>query len=388
MSKKKKIFVGIAAVAAVLIALAAVFAILSQPTPEPTEEPRVASKGYFTHEVEADEAQVFPLTGLPVFVDPELSDDEQEAALAWYMGARPLCVKIENSRESRPQFGISRADVVYESISEGGITRFNCIFQSTLPEDVGPVRSARNSDISIVPQYQGIMIYSGANPVVMYQMGIAGLPVLTEGASGFHRVDFMSAPHNLFYYLPGGYADAGGMGIPMILSDPPTFEFLPTSGGSHGVGGAPTGATTSSSDAAAQAANPPAAPVSKLVVPFSDFFSAEWTWTGEGSDGRWMRFMDGPTIDGIDEEQIGATNVVVLWAPHTPDAAGGTTWEIALNGSGRASIFTQGGRIDGNWHTDGTTPPRFYDDNGAAIRLTPGNTWFQVLMPGMDISAR
>jgi hypothetical protein len=78
--------------------------------------------------------------------------------------------------------------------------------------------------------------------------------------------------------------------------------------------------------------------------------------------------------------------VVALWAPYTPDAAGGTTWEINLSGSGRASIFTQGGRIEGTWQTDGSTPPRFKDANGASIYLSPGNTWFQVMPPEIDVT--
>lgn len=50
-------------------------------------------------------------------------------------------------------------DVVYETIAEGGITRFNCIFQSNVPSEVGPVRSARLSDTHIVPQYNTMLFF-------------------------------------------------------------------------------------------------------------------------------------------------------------------------------------------------------------------------------------
>jgi len=163
------------------------------------------------------------------------------------------------------------------------------------------------------------------------------------------------------------------MELPGILSDPPTFNFLPLS---------------DSPNANAQAdLNPPADPVKHIKVPFSDHFVAEWEWTGEGANGRWMRSMDGPTLDGIDDTQVSAVNVVVLCANHLPDPVGGTTWEINLAGSGRGSVFTQGGRIDGDWYSDGLNPPRFTADNGQAIRLTPGNTWFQVVPPGVNISS-
>jgi len=85
--------------------------VVETPAPEP--------------EVVAEEPAplVYPLTGLPV------PDEDESLTLN-----RPLSVKIENSPEARPQLGIARADVVYESVTEGGITRFNCIFQSDIPE--------------------------------------------------------------------------------------------------------------------------------------------------------------------------------------------------------------------------------------------------------------
>ena len=70
----------------------------------------------------------WPLTGL-------------EAPSAEAITQRVVSVKIENSAEARPQTNLQLADVVYESVTEGGITRFNAIFHSQAPEVVGPVRS-------------------------------------------------------------------------------------------------------------------------------------------------------------------------------------------------------------------------------------------------------
>jgi len=216
------------------------------------------------------------------------------------------------------------------------------------------------------------------------------LQIITEGASGFHRVDYRFAPHNLFYWLSAGYGDAQWYGFATALDNPPTLEFLEFTAQTNAT--VETNQSLKSRAASSTASspaltNPPAVSVSQLVVPFSEFSVAQWQWTGSGSDGCWLRSMDGPTIDALDNAQIRATNVVVLWASHTPDASGGTTWEINLNGSGRASVFTQGGRIDGTWQTNGSTPPRFQANNGEVIYLTPGNTWFQVLPPEIDVSA-
>ena len=85
----------------------------------------------------------WPLTGL-------------EAPSAEAVTQRVVSVKIENSPEARPQTNLQLADVVYESVTEGGITRFNAIFHSQSPDLIGPVRSARLSDTYIVPQYHAL----------------------------------------------------------------------------------------------------------------------------------------------------------------------------------------------------------------------------------------
>ncbi|MDR2458086.1 MAG: DUF3048 domain-containing protein, partial [Clostridiales Family XIII bacterium] len=79
---------------------------------------------------------------------------------------RPISVKVENSPEARPQAGFNSADIIYETMVEGGETRFNMIFQSNFPERIGPVRSARLSDRYILPWYNGMLIYSGSNQEV------------------------------------------------------------------------------------------------------------------------------------------------------------------------------------------------------------------------------
>jgi len=372
MTQKKKLIIGIVAGIAVLAALLVVLVVLTQQSEAvPLVEAHPYDKGMVEPVVEPEpepDYSTWPLTGLPVILDSSVAEAQQEEVSFALTHRSPLCVKIENSYDARPQSGLSQADVVYETLAEGGITRFNCIFQSYIPGEVGPVRSARNSDISIVPQYQGILFYSGANPIVLHQLATAWVPKLTEGAGGFYRVNFRYAPHNLYYDLTWGWGDAEWIGIETVTENPSTLEFL---------------------DLSKPNTNPKSVPVSGLIVPFSDGFIGEWEWVGEGASGRWMRSMDGKSYDANTNEQVGATNVVVMWTPHWPDAGEGITWEMSLNGSGRACIFTQGGRIDGTWETEHSyTPPRFFDDNGEEIRLTPGNTWFQVLPPDRDISTR
>ena len=92
--------------------------------------------------------RVAALTGLP---DPTAVTKRRSA----------LTIKIDNTPEAHPQYGINEADVVYEEIVEGGITRLAAIFNSNLPTKVGPVRSVRRTDREIVFPIGGIFAFSG-----------------------------------------------------------------------------------------------------------------------------------------------------------------------------------------------------------------------------------
>jgi hypothetical protein len=318
-----------------------------------------------------------------------------KAAVEQAVHNRPICVKIENSPEARPQMGITGADVVYETLTEGGISRFNCIYQSSLPTDVGPVRSARNSDITIVPEYQGLLFFSGANDLVLSQVAAAGLPNMVHGnaADLYYRVDYRAAPHNLYLKLQGAYDAAKANGHTVTVDEPPLLMFrdvekdanATASGTSASGSGSGSGSAT---DMAKANGTSTATPANHVSIPFSDYYVAQWQWSPEANDGKgaWLRSMDGPSTDEATGEQVLAQNVVVMWANYVPDNAGGSTLEVSIKGQERASLFLDGIRVDGTWKTDGTTPPRFYDSNNNEILLMPGKTWFQVVQLDTEIA--
>jgi len=298
------------------------------------------------------EIVVWPLTGLPI----SETDD---------IHRRPLSIKIENTPEARPQLGISHADVVYESITEGGITRFNCIFHSDIPVEVGPVRSARNSDISIVPQYQAMLFYSGANSTVNREIANAGISNMSDSAaySLYHRVNYRYAPHNLYLYLDDVFTVANSKGFDITVEDPPSLLFGPS-------------IHTSAVDAR------------KITVPLSYSYTAIWDY-GEEAD-TYQRSMGGSkTTDAENSQIISVSNLVILWVPHTLGviANGSQTLNIDLTTSGAASIFVGGKRIDGTWQGSSNTPPRFRDADGNEILLTPGKTWIEVANTNITVSA-
>jgi hypothetical protein len=280
---------------------------------------------------------------------------------------RPLSVKIENSPVARPQTGLSSADVVYESVAEGGITRFNAIFQSQMPKVLGPVRSARLSDLWIVPQYHALFVFSGASYQVNKEVRSARLPNLSQDAgvsNPYYRSSARAAPHNLYLNTSRAYAEAARRGMP-VTDDVPRLQFSPR--------------------IAAQATT-----ITVVSIPFSYANKVVWTYRPESK--KYLRVNDGKRhMDDANGKQIAASNVVVLWARYlsaSRDKLGSTTYDINLGGSGRASVFRNGERFDGTWTADNTAPPRFTAANGTPIKLAPGNTWFQVIPLNVSITMK
>jgi hypothetical protein len=358
-SARKKLLLisgGIVLAAIVVAATVAVFALTRPAPPEPLapEEPMAIDDGPVVMPAPEPERIVFPLTGL-------------EAADKAATLSRTLSVKIENTPMARPQTGISSADVVYETVTEGGITRFNCLFQSKVPEEVGPVRSARLSDLSIVPEYNALFFFSGANSYVNSQIKAAELSNMSHGkaSSLYHRVGYREAPHNLYLSLAQSYGLATEKGFATTVEKPRGLEF--SYDGTEGIN--PAWATAPS------AAN--------ITLTFSYSYVAEWAW--DAGRGVYLRSMDGPNIDAATDEQIAATNLVVLRTSYV-DAPDDKTLFLSLKGKGEATLFLGGKRLEGTWESDGTTPPRFKDATGAPILLIPGTTWFQVMDPSWDMT--
>ena len=300
------------------------------------------------------EPAVWPLTGKP-------APDSASTA------KRPLSVKIENSPSARPQTGLNEADVVYETIAEGGITRFNCVFQSNGISKVGPVRSARLSDLWIVPQYRALFFFSGASDSVNRAVRRAKLPDLSQDAGvsyPYSRSSQRAAPHNLYLDTKKAYEEAVKRHM-AILADVPRLQFL-------------TGSI---------AATPV---VSSIYLPFSPANNVRWTYAP--STRVYLRANNGKKhVDAATGKQVAARNVVVMWVKYAPashDKLGSVTYDVSLGGSGRASVFRDGQRFDGTWAATRSMPPHFKDASGQAIRLAPGNTWFQVIPLSVNISMR
>jgi hypothetical protein len=285
---------------------------------------------------------------------------------------RPFAVKVENSPASRPQSGLSRADMVFEHLAEGGITRFTAIFLCQEAQAIGPVRSARLIDLELVPMFDAIFAHVGASAPIMDKIAQSEVAKsdLDEyrNAPGFHRITERKAPYNA-YTSTGELRDAAKQRDLLKEVKLTGLAFADTP---------PTGGT----------------PAKRLLIPYRKGLSdAEYQY--EAASGKYRRFVAGePLVDAVSGETIVAANVIVLYASHTEtdiieDTLGSRSVQIDLKGKGRAVIFRDGQQYEAVWvRTESGQMIRYLDLQGAAFSLKPGNIWVEVVPPELAIEAQ
>ena len=292
-----------------------------------------------------------PLTGLPVG-DPAI------------LGRPAVIVKVDNVEpKARPQAGIGQADVVYEERVEGSVTRLLAVFHSEDAAPVGPVRSARTSDIGIFsPLGRPYFAWSGANPTFAQRIRSANVvDVGYDAQTGQYRRDRgRPAPSNL---MLGSTADLRG--IPADGQTPPPGLF--------------TYRAPDQQPAGLQ----PASGVRVTYGSLAGSAPVDYVWNGQG----WARSQNGSPHVDAGGAQIAPANVIIQFVDYrgsdVSDQFGTPIPEAQLVGEGEAWILTAGGLITGRWvkpALDNVTS--YLDAAGQPIPLTPGKTWVALPMPG------
>ena len=288
----------------------------------------------------------YPLTGRPV-------TDPAKAA----RGA--VAVKIDNIVDARPQAGITTADVVYEEFTEG-ITRFIVVFQSNDASVVGPVRSVRPADPTIITPLGGVLGFSGGSPAAVAIAAASPLTLVQENDTAvMYRRPGRVAPHNLYTSTDGLFSRLpAGVGRPR--------PFAPFLSGGQSFGGAG------------------AQPVSHLSVVPAPFVTADYDW--DAASGTWLRSTDGrPHL--LEDGRIAPTNVIVQFTPYSIFIEDEKVMYPEVLGTGDAWIFSSGQMVQGTWSKpDANSVTTYTDSTGAPIRLAPGQTWVHLVAPGSTVT--
>ncbi|CAL9644038.1 Putative lipoprotein YerB [Streptomyces sp. enrichment culture] len=264
-------------------------------------------------------------------------------------GPSVLAVKIDNAPAARPHTGLDAADVVYVEQVEGGLSRLVAVYATRLPESVGPVRSARESDLELLRQFdRPVLAFSGAQGRLLPLIDRAPLEGVTPESSSdvYVRGTDRSAPHNLYLR-------------PERLLDGPPGRAALTTGFRFG--------------------RPPAGgePEDAFTVRYP---AARTTFTWSDADGRWLVSLDGVPATTAEGDRLAPATVVVQYVTVRPsgyrDFLGNNTPYTETVGSGEATVLRGGRAYEARWSRpaaeDGTS---FTTADGEPMTFAHGQVW-------------
>lgn len=270
--------------------------------------------------------------------------------------ARPaLSGKIDNHPSAKPQVGLDEADIVFEELVEGGMTRYIAVWHSSLPAEIGPVRSVRPMDPEIISPFGGVFAYSGGQVRFIQMMQAAPVYNAIHGQpdteSTFYRTSAKVAPHNVLVKAPELIDQHLDRAAP-----PKMFDYA---------------ASLEQSTAVAEGRG-----LAAFDARFSGFSSPSWEW--DGTQNKFLRFQTNGAADSASSgNQIDATNVIVLFVEIVVIQDIPTTLLVS---QGKGWVATGGSITEVNWIKASPEAPIVLSTlSGDPVLLGKGNTWLELL---------
>ncbi|PKR76684.1 DUF3048 domain-containing protein [Halalkalibacillus sediminis] len=327
---------------------------------EPEEETEETEEAEETDET-SDETETEEEPQEPEFTYP-LTGEEAEQEVT----NRAIAVQINNHSKARPQTGLIHADMVYEFLAEGPITRLVGIFHSTIPEMVGPVRSARYYYMDTAKAHDAIYVYHGAANFIEedlrngYVDNLNGM-YYDNDQFLFKRESFRQAPHNSYTFLENVYDMASRNNIE-TEREYESYGFY-----NESELGSISGDTAN-----------------RVNVRY--FSEEQVTYEYDENEGAYTRYSDGQMSRDLNtEEPIQVENILIFETGHQVIDDVGRR-EVDLTSGGNGYLIQQGVVKEVEWrNVDGLMKP-FTD--GTEAKLVPGQTWINVIpgSPGLTES--
>jgi len=294
--------------------------------------------------LENNYSAVSPFTGLPITQN-------------YYQ--RAVAASIENSPAARPQSGLGEAEIVYEFMLEGGITRFLAIYWPEIPVKIGPIRSARPALIKTAQSYDALFLHAGASPHGFALLAVNDISHLDQiyKSQYYWRSSKRNAPHNLYTGKKplNNYIES--------LSEKEyqaQFKFL----------------TASVASDFEKAEN----------ISIDYWGSYEVLYEYNRLENNYLRFLNNKDNPHLVEsgEQLKAKNIIIQYAiTSTKDSEG--RQDIDLKSGGKMQLFRDGLVITGSWENNNGEIV-YLDADGNRIEINPGQTWIQVVPNGTAIT--
>ena len=276
------------------------------------------------------------------------------AESAELLDRRVVAVKIDNHQRARPQSGLQEADAVIELLVEGGFSRFIALFHDNESAYVGPVRSMRPTDSTLVAAFDGTLVVSGGQSWVRALAVDRGVPFFIETSYSLFRIGSRFAPHNLYgdTELMRQHSDELGFGDEF---GNPLYEV-------------------------AEWETIPGAPATEITIDWAGGHVVTWRYE-EGEYRRWEgssehRWVD---IDGNSEQISADVLVILVGTSYTAFGGGKSLPATETTGSGQAHIFHDGRILSGTWarasNDDSFT---LTATDGTEMTVPPGYPWISV----------
>jgi len=275
------------------------------------------------------------------------------SALSGRIGAKNgpiLVVKLDNTPRSEPHAGLMSADVIYLEEVEGGLSRYAAVFSTAYPKTVGPIRSARITDIELLKQYGHVAFaYSGAQPKMLPVLRAANVSNVSDdsGGLGYRRDSGWRPPDNLFADPKVLFSRAKNVAVARNIG----FTFSTT---------VPTGGR----------------PVAKVTTSFP---AARITFTWSPSKHRWLVARDGSPSMATEGGQLGGSTVIIQYVTVTRsiyhDVLHNYTPMSTTVGTGKALMLRDGRAYTIDWSRPTATSGTRWTVGGQDIALAAGQVW-------------
>lgn len=271
---------------------------------------------------------------------------------------RPIAVMIENHPDARPQSGLAQADIIYEALAEGGITRFMAVYHGQEAESIGPIRSARDYYADIANELSALYAHVGGSDEVLQKISNGYYKKLTDlnefyNGDYFTRIKSRSAPHNTYGSTEKlrSYLEKKDLITKADLHRRPFNDYFGPEG---------------------QVAD-------NIVIDFSTP-SYKVGYTYNKTTNAYLRDHNGKAhTDAPSGKTLEAKNIIIQYVKSAP-IPGDDKFRIDVDtkSGGKALVFRGGKIISGTWKVvNGAT--QFVDDTDKEIELYRGSTWIELV---------
>lgn len=289
---------------------------------------------------------------------------------------RPITIMLNNLSKALPQLGVAQADVIYEIVAEGGITRMMAVFQDIEGVgELGAVRSARDYYVSLASGHDAIYIHAGGSPQAYDAFDAWGIP----------HIDFVNGPYGNMCWRDPERRKNSGLEHSLLTSSEKILEQMPQRIAREHESGFAVGWSFDK--------EPPSGPKAaavKLTVPFSSYKTGYFTYDADKNQyqiEQHINSQDVPYVDGATGEGVAVSNVLVLYTDVSSipgDSAG--RMSVRTTGEGEGLLLRDGQVYEISWQrADRTVCFSFLDKSGKPVPLAVGPSYINVVGSGAEV---